>query len=100
MEKGENRLQQLQGDVEDTKVIMVDTYNKAIDRRINLEELEERAEVLLESSRRFHMTSMKVREKVESENSRMCKNQKMIAIGIGAGLVIILLIIIISSSWP
>ncbi|KAG7318609.1 hypothetical protein KOW79_018364 [Hemibagrus wyckioides] len=63
MEKGESRLQQLQGDVEDTKVIMVETYNKAIDRRINLEDTEERAEALLESSRRFQRTSRKVREK-------------------------------------
>ncbi|XP_060739806.1 uncharacterized protein LOC132855089 [Tachysurus vachellii] len=103
MEKEESRLQQLQEGVEETKGIMVENHNKVIDRGIKLEVLDERAEALLESSRRFQKTSRKLKVKEEAENSRMpSKNWKMKIIA-GVFLVIIIIIIIIiiiSLSWP
>ncbi|KAK3539124.1 hypothetical protein QTP86_025062, partial [Hemibagrus guttatus] len=49
MEKAESELKQLQGVVEDTKVVMVENYNKVIDRGTKLEDSDERTDALLES---------------------------------------------------
>ncbi|GAA6109901.1 vesicle-associated membrane protein 5 [Tachysurus ichikawai] len=101
MEKGESRLQQLQEGVEETKGIMVENYNKVIDRGVKLEDMDERAEAMLESSKRFQKTSRKLKVKAEAENSRMSsKKFKMIMIIAGVVLFIIIIIIIIRFSWP
>ncbi len=47
-ENGKNRLKQAQEDVEEVKIIMVDNLNKAEERSGKLEDLEDRADVLLE----------------------------------------------------
>lgn len=47
-ENGKSRLQQVQGDVEEVRDIMLDNLNKADERNGNLVELEDRADVLLE----------------------------------------------------
>lgn len=46
-ENGKNRLQQVQEDVEEVKVIMLDNLNKADERSNKLNELEDRADELL-----------------------------------------------------
>lgn len=45
---GKSRLQQVQGDVEEVRDIMLDNLNKADERNGKLVELEDRADVLLE----------------------------------------------------
>lgn len=50
-ENGKSRLQQAQEDVDEVKVIMLDNLNKADERSGKLEELEDRAEDLLEKVR-------------------------------------------------
>lgn len=50
-ENGKSRLQQAQEDVDEVKVIMLDNLNKADERSGKLEELEDRAEGLLEKVR-------------------------------------------------
>lgn len=47
-ENGKSRLEQTKEDVEDVKVIMLDNLNKADERAGKLNELEDRADVLLE----------------------------------------------------
>ncbi|KAK3514696.1 hypothetical protein QTP70_027950 [Hemibagrus guttatus] len=86
-EKGDRRLQQLQGDVEETKDIMVENYNKAIDRSTKLEDLDERADALLESSKQFQKTT---------RNLRVKPRRKVIVAGIALGLLLLLIIIIVA----
>lgn len=50
-ENGKSRLQQAQEDVDEVKVIMLDNLNKADERSGKLEELEDRADDLLEKVR-------------------------------------------------
>uniref|UniRef100_A0AAQ4QSF9 V-SNARE coiled-coil homology domain-containing protein n=1 Tax=Gasterosteus aculeatus aculeatus TaxID=481459 RepID=A0AAQ4QSF9_GASAC len=45
---GKSRLQQVQGDVEEVRDIMLDNFNKADERNYKLVELEDRADELLE----------------------------------------------------
>uniref|UniRef100_A0AAR2LXV2 V-SNARE coiled-coil homology domain-containing protein n=1 Tax=Pygocentrus nattereri TaxID=42514 RepID=A0AAR2LXV2_PYGNA len=47
-ENGQSRLQQVQKDVDDVKVIMLDNLNKATEREGKLGDLEDRADVLLQ----------------------------------------------------
>uniref|UniRef100_G3N9W5 Uncharacterized protein n=1 Tax=Gasterosteus aculeatus aculeatus TaxID=481459 RepID=G3N9W5_GASAC len=75
MENGKSRLQQVQGDVEEVKVIMMDNLNKADERNGKLVELEDRADVLLEKSKAFEKTCVKVKQKKRWENKKM-KNVK------------------------
>lgn len=83
-----DKLQQVQKDVEEVKVLMVDNVNKAEERRQNLSDLDERAEDLLKRSHSFHKQSKKVRVKQEKENRKG-------KIGIIAIVVVLFLIIII-----
>ncbi|XP_068577057.1 vesicle-associated membrane protein 5 [Cebidichthys violaceus] len=91
MENGKNRLQQAQDDVEEVKGIMLDNLNKADERSGKLDELEERADHLLEKSKAFEKTAKKV------EQQKRCENQKMkivfISVGVVAALIIVGLII-------
>ncbi|XP_035022286.1 vesicle-associated membrane protein 5 isoform X2 [Hippoglossus stenolepis] len=91
MANGKNQLQQAQDEVEEVKVIMLDNLNKAEERSDKLGELEDRADVLLEGSKKFEKTSHQVKQKERWQNKKM----KFVFIGIGvvAGLVIIGLII-------
>lgn len=91
MENGKSRLQQVQGDVEEVKVIMMDNLNKADERNGKLVELEDRADVLLEKSKAFEKTCVKVKQKKRWENKKM--KFVFIAIGVVVAVVIIGLII-------
>lgn len=70
VENGQSRLRQAQDDVEEIKVIMLDNMNKADERAGKLEDLDDRAEKLLEHSERFLKTSNKVKQKTQWENMK------------------------------
>lgn len=91
MENGKSRLQQAQEDVEEVKGIMLDNLNKADERSGKLEELEDRADVLLERGKTFAKTTNKVKQQKRWENQKM----KVVIIGVAvvAALIIIGLII-------
>lgn len=91
MENGKNRLQQAQEDAEEVKVIMMDNLNKADERAGKLDDLEDRADELLEKSKTFGKTANQVKQKKRWENKKM--KVIFIAIGVVAALVIIGLII-------
>ncbi|XP_075323204.1 uncharacterized protein LOC142381832 [Odontesthes bonariensis] len=86
---GNSKLERLQGDVEEVKVIMLENRNKAEDRGEKLSDLNDRAEVLREKAKGFEKTTRKL-----VPNNR-CENKKVvfIAIGVVAGLVILGLVI-------
>lgn len=91
MENGKNRLQQAQEEVEEVKVIMLDNLNKADERAGKLDDLEDRADELLQKSKAFEKTANQVKQKKRWENKKM--KVIFIAIGVVAALVIIGLII-------
>ncbi|KAB5528289.1 hypothetical protein PHYPO_G00138560 [Pangasianodon hypophthalmus] len=96
MEKGESRVQQLQEDVEEVRVIMQDNIEKAREREGKLEELDERAESMLKSSTQFRKSTKRVRKTVEIENTLLpCKNRKVIAAIAGVVVLVIIVIIVI-----
>ncbi|XP_037338992.2 vesicle-associated membrane protein 5-like isoform X1 [Pungitius pungitius] len=95
-ENGKNRLQQAQEDVEEVKVIMMDNLNKADDRNGKLGELEDRADVLLEKSKAFEKTSVKVKQKKRWENKKM----KVVFIGVAVVVAIIVIGLIIYAIVP
>ncbi|MCJ8746665.1 hypothetical protein PDJAM_G00144240 [Pangasius djambal] len=100
MEKGESQVQKLQEDVEEVRVIMQDNIEKAREREGKLGELDERAESMLRTSKRFRKSTKKVRETVETENTLVpCNNRKMIAViaGVVALVVIVIIVIIVAS---
>uniref|UniRef100_A0A3Q3E5J1 Vesicle-associated membrane protein 5 n=1 Tax=Labrus bergylta TaxID=56723 RepID=A0A3Q3E5J1_9LABR len=90
-ENGKSRLQQAQDDVEEVKGIMLDNMNKADERGDKLNDLEDRADELLEKSKHFEKTANQVKQKKRWENKKM----KLVFIGVGvvAALIIIGLII-------
>ncbi|KAL7836264.1 hypothetical protein AOLI_G00275480 [Acnodon oligacanthus] len=90
MENGQSRLQQVQKDVEDVKVIMLDNLNKASEREGKLGDLEDRADVLLQESQKFHKTTVKVKQKKRWENMKW----KLIMGGVSAVVIIVLIIIL------
>ncbi|KAG5272648.1 hypothetical protein AALO_G00167820 [Alosa alosa] len=83
-----DKLQQVQQDVEEVKVLMVENVNKADERGDKLTDLDERAAKLLNSSHSFHKQSKKVLVKQKRENLKG-------KIGIIAIVVVLFLIIII-----
>uniref|UniRef100_A0A3Q3IJS0 V-SNARE coiled-coil homology domain-containing protein n=1 Tax=Monopterus albus TaxID=43700 RepID=A0A3Q3IJS0_MONAL len=88
---GKSPLQQAQDEVEEVKVIMMDTMNKADERSGKLHELEDRADLLLEKGKRFEKTTAKVEKKKRWENKKL--KVVVISIGVVAALVIVGLII-------
>ncbi|XP_034026949.1 vesicle-associated membrane protein 5 [Thalassophryne amazonica] len=91
MENGKSRLQQAQQDVEEVKVIMLDNINKADERSGKLGELENRADELLQKSKTFERTAVKVKQKKRWENKKV----KIVLIIAGASLAIVLVALII-----
>ncbi|XP_070760469.1 vesicle-associated membrane protein 5 [Enoplosus armatus] len=87
MENGKSRLQQAQEDVEEVKVIMLDNLNKADERSGKLDDLEDRADVLLEKSKTFEKTANQVKQK------KMWENKKMKGVFIGVGAVVMIVIV-------
>nr|XP_046242286.1 vesicle-associated membrane protein 5 [Scatophagus argus] len=91
MENGKSRLQQAQEDVEEVKVIMLDNLNKADERSDKLNDLEGRADVLLEKSKTFEKTTNQVKQRKRWENKKM--KVVFIAVGVAAAVIVIGLII-------
>nr|XP_040026068.1 synaptobrevin homolog 1-like [Gasterosteus aculeatus aculeatus] len=87
---GKSRLQQVQGDVEEVRDIMLDNLNKADERNGNLVELEDRADVLLEKAKKFEKTTSKLIQK-----KRWGKKKMFVFIGIGATVAVVILGLII-----
>lgn len=90
-ENGKSRLEKTQDEVEEVKVIMLDNMNKAEERSGKLNELEDRADLLLEESKKFEKTSTQVKTKKRWENKKM--KVVLIAVAVVAGLIILGLII-------
>lgn len=91
-QNGKSRMEKMQGEVEEVKVIMLDNMNKAEERSGKLNELEDRADVLLEESKKFEKTSTQVKTKKRWENKKM--KVVLIAVAVVAGLIILSLIIV------
>uniref|UniRef100_A0A3P9J6C5 Vesicle-associated membrane protein 5 n=1 Tax=Oryzias latipes TaxID=8090 RepID=A0A3P9J6C5_ORYLA len=89
-ENGKNQLQQMQDDVEEVKVIMLDNLQKADERKEKMGNLEDRAEELLEQSKKFEKRTNTLRQQKWWENK---KTKIFLAIGVVAGLIILGLII-------
>ncbi|XP_072244659.1 vesicle-associated membrane protein 5 [Leuresthes tenuis] len=91
MDNGNGKLERLQGDVEEVKVIMLDNLNRTEERGDKLSDLDVRAEELLQKGKAFEKTTSQVKQKERWENKKM----KVVFIGIGVvvGLVILGLII-------
>ncbi|XP_035514841.1 vesicle-associated membrane protein 5 [Morone saxatilis] len=94
MENGKSRLQQTQEDVEEVKVIMLDNLNKADERAGKLDDLEDRADELLEKSKTFTKKTNQVKQQKRWENKKM----KWLFIGIGVVAAIIIIGLIIFAS--
>ncbi|XP_030274223.1 vesicle-associated membrane protein 5-like isoform X1 [Sparus aurata] len=93
-ENGKSRLQQAQEDVEEVTIIMVDNLNKAEERSGKLDDLENRADDLLEKSKKFEKTANQVKQKKRWENKKM----KVLFIGIGVVVAVIIIGLIIFAS--
>ncbi|KAF3696180.1 Vesicle-associated membrane protein 5 [Channa argus] len=91
MENGKSRLEKTKEEVEEVKVIMMDNLNKASERSDKLNDLEDRAEELLEKSKGFEKTSNHLKQKKRWENKKM--KVVFISIGVVAAVIIIGLII-------
>ncbi|XP_072289945.1 vesicle-associated membrane protein 5 [Eucyclogobius newberryi] len=91
MENGRSRLQKTQEEVEEVKVIMLDNLNKADERAGKLTDLEERADQMLQKSKVFEKTTVKVKQKKRWEHNRV--KIILMAIGIAVGAIIIGLIV-------
>ncbi|XP_042561595.1 vesicle-associated membrane protein 5 [Clupea harengus] len=89
MENGKNRLQQAQDDVDEVKVIMLDNLNKAEERSGKLGELENRADLLLQQSKGFAKTAVKVKRKKQWENNKM----KILIAGIASGVIVVIILV-------
>lgn len=91
MENGKSRLQKTQEEVEEVKIIMLDNLNKADERAGKISDLDERADNLLQKSKGFEKTTVKVKQQKQWENNKM--KVIFMAIGIAVGAIIIGLIV-------
>ncbi|XP_005940637.1 vesicle-associated membrane protein 5 [Haplochromis burtoni] len=91
-ENGKSHLQKTQEEVEEVKVIMLQNMNKAEERSGKLNELEDRADLLLEESKKFEKTSTQVKTQKRWANKKM--KVMLIAVAVVAGLIILSLIIV------
>ncbi|KAJ8286126.1 hypothetical protein GJAV_G00034840 [Gymnothorax javanicus] len=90
MEDGNSRLRQAQEEVEEVKDIMLDNLNKAEERTGKLGDLENRADRLLEKSKAFEKTAVKLKKQKRWENTKM----KIVAGGILAAVVLVVIIVL------
>ncbi|KAG7476461.1 hypothetical protein MATL_G00083310 [Megalops atlanticus] len=86
---GDDRLEQLQKDVDEVKVIMKDNLEKVDERGEHLQDLDKRSELLRQQSMKFSKTAVKVKQKKRSDNNRM----KILLVGVLVGLVLLVIII-------
>ncbi|KAK1154100.1 vesicle-associated membrane protein 5-like [Acipenser oxyrinchus oxyrinchus] len=85
---GETRLQWCKEQADEVKEIMVENYNKAVEREGKLGELELRSDDLLSKSKNFTKSAAKVSQQTRWENIKM-----KVAIG---GVVTLLALVIIA----
>ncbi|XP_034077750.1 vesicle-associated membrane protein 5 [Gymnodraco acuticeps] len=85
---GTSRLQQVQDDADEVKVIMMENMNKVDERSDKLGDLETRAEDLHEKAKGFEKKTNKVMQQ------KRCENKKMRYVFIGIGVVVAIVIII------
>ncbi|KAK5933080.1 hypothetical protein CgunFtcFv8_004736 [Champsocephalus gunnari] len=85
---GTSRLQRVQDDAEEVKVIMMENMNKVEERSDKLGDLETRAEDLHEKAKVFEKKTNKLMRQ------KRCENQKMRYVFIGIGVVVTIVIII------
>ncbi|KAM3867708.1 vesicle-associated membrane protein 5 [Diretmus argenteus] len=90
-ENGRDRLQQTQDEVEEVRVIMLDNLNKADERGVKLDELENRADELRVMSEKFERTTNKVKHKKMWDNMKM--KVVMISVIVLVALIVLGLII-------
>nr|XP_022315086.1 ABC transporter F family member 4-like isoform X3 [Crassostrea virginica] len=86
---------QVKGQLGELKDIAHDNIKKMEEREENLEELEDRADVLAQASTLFHKTAVEVKTEVE-KSCRCNKKTKRIIIGVSIAVLILILIIIIA----
>lgn len=67
-DNGQSHLRQAQENVEEVKLIMLDNLNKSGERTVKLVDLDNRADQLLEQSKGFSKTAIKVKQKKRWEN--------------------------------
>ncbi|KAJ8408642.1 hypothetical protein AAFF_G00252770 [Aldrovandia affinis] len=97
MDNGNSRLQQVQQTVDEVTVIMHDNLNKAEERSEKMTDLEGRAELLRQKSKKFNKNTTKVKQKMWWENFRM----KVLLGAIAVLLVLAVIIIVaVASSGP
>ncbi|XP_062994974.1 vesicle-associated membrane protein 5 [Elgaria multicarinata webbii] len=92
----ENKLKQCQEAAEEVTEIMLDNYNKALERDGKLSDLDERADELRNQSSAFCKTSKTVAEKKRWENMKW----KIILGAVIAGTLILILAIVLSLTLP
>nr|XP_022317359.1 ABC transporter F family member 4-like isoform X2 [Crassostrea virginica] len=86
---------QVKDQLGELKDIAHDNIKKMEEREENLEELEDRADVLAQASTLFHKTAVEVKTEVE-KSCRCNKKTKRIIIGVSIAVLILILIIIIA----
>ncbi|KAK3509033.1 hypothetical protein QTP70_018813 [Hemibagrus guttatus] len=91
-----SKLEDTQREVEEVKDIMLDNLNKAEERKEKLEDLDQRATVLLNKSQSFRKQSKKVRQKKRWEYLK--SKAGLIALMVVLALVVIVIISIMFSS--
>ncbi|KAG7314837.1 hypothetical protein KOW79_022140 [Hemibagrus wyckioides] len=91
-----SKLEDTQREVEEVKDIMLDNLNKAEERKEKLEDLNQRATVLLDKSQSFQKQSKKVKQKKRREYLK--SKAGLIALMVVLALVIIVIIAIMFSS--
>ncbi|XP_036385309.1 vesicle-associated membrane protein 5-like [Megalops cyprinoides] len=91
---GDGRLEQMQKEVDEVKVIMKENFEKVDERREHLKDLDTRSELLRQQSMKFSKTAVKVKQKKRSSNNRM----KVLLVGGLVGLVLLVIIIAVLAS--
>ncbi|XP_053257424.1 vesicle-associated membrane protein 5 isoform X2 [Podarcis raffonei] len=93
---GENNLKRCQGEAEQVTEIMLENYNKVLDREGKLSKLDERADELRNQSAAFSKTTGTVARQMRWKNMKW----KVILVGVVAGVIILILAIVLYFTLP
>ncbi|XP_006031250.1 vesicle-associated membrane protein 5 [Alligator sinensis] len=94
---GENKVTQCQQEAEEVTQIMLDNYSKVLDREGKLQDLDSRAEELLDMSTTFSKTSKTLAQKKRWEDQKL----RLVLAGVAVGvLVLIILAVALALSLP
>ncbi|XP_061449097.1 vesicle-associated membrane protein 5 [Rhineura floridana] len=88
---GESNLKRCQKEAEDVTEIMLENYNKVLDREGKLRELDERADELRNQGAVFNKTTKTLAQKKRWENRKW----KIILGGVAAGVILIIILAIV-----